>query len=678
MNKLQAFFKKHFYLFLFLAMCVVAYFYGIERIFDVDFNVSNGDFQSYNVFRRVLVGQAPYVDFANYLGMGAIWVNLPIIALFNNFKASLFATNFTVALLFMAAVYISFYLLTQKRLLAASFALIMPKLISAKIFFLIPYFGYYVNDFILYFLASPGNSLRMVRIFLPFLLVTLAYLLTKGYSRLKKLETPFVISEHLLNTKLIIIFFAIVGFFIVWSNDFGFACLGSAVITYFILLLYSLPKAKKIFAIAKMLSLSVAASLAGAFLSVFLITKGQPLSFLKFTVGVSDYQYWYFGTRSVDKLHSFIELFSEKPFVIFTVLFFVAMAYCLAILLKGKATNRTISFVFCYLSIYLATCIYIYGSGGYHFREALEGFTMIFYTAFFVNIAVGFLCKYKHAERLLNPILLSIVIVYVGYVGYLDGKSTLAYSSQEVNISNDSNYVESLNGTTSHALALNTQASFIGDAPFFSTYATALDLMKGQFQPTGSDYVIHALGDAQREQYINAFLEGNYRYVQTINSEYSVWEFWICRVNWDFYRLLYREYTPACTTSPWVIWEKSDTPNIVLYDNCEVTIEQVTPYTVTLRITTDPGITGTADLHLSYEAGFINNLYRLQTWKKSVFVFDSAHLIQGYFIPTESQNHSVPIVIRNGVGQITIESQPLECTTLTVSDAWVEEIYTYY
>ena len=73
-----------------------------------DYVSVNGDFQSYNVFRRILAGQTPYVDFANYVGMAPVVLNLPLVALNNSFANSLFVTNFTAALLFSVTVLLVF------------------------------------------------------------------------------------------------------------------------------------------------------------------------------------------------------------------------------------------------------------------------------------------------------------------------------------------------------------------------------------------------------------------------------------------------------------------------------------------------------------------------------------------------------------------------------------------
>ena len=65
--------------FVLFALAVAAFSFALayERVAVLSYNPVNGDFQSYNVFRRMLAGQAPYADFANYIGMAPVVVNLP-------------------------------------------------------------------------------------------------------------------------------------------------------------------------------------------------------------------------------------------------------------------------------------------------------------------------------------------------------------------------------------------------------------------------------------------------------------------------------------------------------------------------------------------------------------------------------------------------------------------------
>ena len=47
--------------------------------------------------------------------------------------------------------------------------------------------------------------------------------------------------------------------------------------------------------------------------------------------------------------------------------------------------------------------------------------------------------------------------------------------------------------------------AFLNGEEFWSTYASAQEVQQGTFQPSGTDYIIHVMGDRQREEYLNKF-----------------------------------------------------------------------------------------------------------------------------------------------------------------------------
>lgn len=49
--------------------------------------------------------------------------------------------------------------------------------------------------------------------------------------------------------------------------------------------------------------------------------------------------------------------------------------------------------------------------------------------------------------------------------------------------------------------------TFLDGEEFFATYASAQEVVSDTFQPSGTDYIIHVLGDEQRYDYIEAFNE---------------------------------------------------------------------------------------------------------------------------------------------------------------------------
>jgi hypothetical protein len=94
----------------------------------------------------------------------------------------------------------------------------------------------------------------------------------------------------------------------------------------------------------------------------------------------------------------------------------------------------------------------------------------------------------------------------------------------------------------------------------WSTYAGLLEARNGLFQPS-VDYVIHALGPANRAKYVADFERIRPQLVQTILPTYTQYEPWIEGTSWDFYAALLNDYTLIGGT-PWsLFWTRNTSPN---------------------------------------------------------------------------------------------------------------------
>jgi hypothetical protein len=92
----------------------------------------------------------------------------------------------------------------------------------------------------------------------------------------------------------------------------------------------------------------------------------------------------------------------------------------------------------------------------------------------------------------------------------------------------------------------------------WSTYAGLLEARNGMFHPS-VDYIIHALGPANRKKYVDDFRRVQPRLVQTVSPAYTQYEGWIENTSWDFYRELLEQYQVVGDT-PWsFFWERSTT-----------------------------------------------------------------------------------------------------------------------
>ena len=46
---------------------------GLAACYNIQYEITNGDFQNYNPVRHLLAGQVPYRDFTVYLGAGELY-----------------------------------------------------------------------------------------------------------------------------------------------------------------------------------------------------------------------------------------------------------------------------------------------------------------------------------------------------------------------------------------------------------------------------------------------------------------------------------------------------------------------------------------------------------------------------------------------------------------------------
>lgn len=129
----------------------------------------------------------------------------------------------------------------------------------------------------------------------------------------------------------------------------------------------------------------------------------------------------------------------------------------------------------------------------------------------------------------------------------------------------------------------------------FSTYSTALDLLVGQEQPTGYDYIIHALGDNRRTEYASTFISTAPPFVSTLRQEFSPYETWIQYSHWNLYKEILTHYQPVDENAYTVLWQRTDEIINPLPATCELVNTQ--EYSLTR---TDRHLPGVFEVTLDY------------------------------------------------------------------------------
>lgn len=648
-----------------LIMCAIIV--GLNRIKTSNFNPINGDFQNYNPVRRFLNGEIPYKDFAVYLGTGHLFVLSTIQLLVgNNYTLSLFVSNMVTMLLFELTVFtVSFLMLKDKKkalymtLFMALINLIRPHFVQSlfnKVFINALDFG-----------MKPGNSARLIRISIMPILVLMIYL---GFKFINSTKNKFIAEHKSILSKIYIA--VIAGIAILWSNDGGIATYITVSFVYFLLLIKEYKKDIKYIVLYTLMYIGI--SVVSFFLLLTIVTRGNILSWFEFTFGVSSYQNWYYG-EAVNKENISIFHIDLSIYNVFMIL--IALYYIYKIF-ESKNRNDVIRYSLLNILIIgslLSTYLYQLLSGGTS-NDILNLVFMVWFLCCVLQVLQRFVIekKLQHLAKVL------LILVSCGTIISNIGGEIAAFKDREsyVYIKELGGYFSKLGDSVKYAMKR------IGNEKIFSTYASAIDVATGQFQPTGIDYIIHCMGDTQRQKYLEVFRQGDFKYVTTTDRDYHQYRYWIKNANWFFYRELYQNYNPVFATEYNVFWEKSDRNNnlVNVQKDTKITTSKKSKSKYRIEVETgNPDFSGVADVKLCYTSDKTKRFLKTGNINRYVYVKDVTGKsitdlkCVNYNIPNDSEEYYVPITIVDGTGILEIYSYPVQDTSLTIKTAEIMNIY---
>lgn len=662
----------------------LAAIHGLAANYDAGYEIMNGDFQNYNPVRHLLAGQTPYRDFAVYLGAGELYsVGGLLLVLGNSFGRSMFATNFCTwfyfELLVLAACLV--VLGRGRRAMAVCPALSAWFLLIAHDV-QVPLYNQ-VRPLIDY-AARNGNSARMIRgAALPLAVLLILLGLRVWSSRDRSAVRGRALPPWVLVP-------AAAGFLVPWSNDMGAAMYISVALGYglFLLRRYGTAWKKVLVRVGQYILISCVA----LGVSVLAISWGHPIAWLQQTRGVSAFQGWYYGTAAEGKLCYLTDYIPQPAGFLCLVL---AVAFAVGIFrcrTSRSAALAAAGFSLC-LGMPLWNLLYCILSGA---REGgptggAQILLAVLLPLFVLRALIG------GAKRLPggNPARTRVLGYAAGGVCGLFACAVLAVGmagqvQSRLGGHGDLTYVPELGGWFGdQAEKLATEKAMNEDKTLFGTYSSALEAMTGQLQPTGVDYIIHAMGDRQRLDYLTTFQTGTFDRVVTPSAKVAPSERWSRNANWWFYRELYRWWSPVANTfnsgGMHLFWERTGVCND-LEQPCRVDVQQ-DGKTVTVTVTAqDPEFCGVADVALDYtftvDSGFAlrggvhSFLFCTAVTENELCTAAGRDPDQGnFFLPTDRSIYYVPVTISNGVGVITLEALPQDAANVTVNSATVEATY---
>lgn len=662
--------------------------YGLN----LEYKPYNGDFQTFNSLRRILAGELPGRDFNAYLGWGTTYVNLFFTALLGgSFAASKFSTYFlSVTLHFLALINLFFLvgLRLDRAIIAAGFTILTIFLDVGKI---VP----------IWEIIEPSHSTLSLRSSLLFIVTSLLLVLVKLTSRYTYL------------------FYSLAGCLIgvqpFWSNDYGIpSCIILSVV-----ILTDLIRRKQSRKLVKFICLSGSILISFA-LGGSILTRGHLLNWLRDNFsGIAADQFWYFLWFNETINNKIFEL-KDIFFNSFFYWYFIAVAYLslefflkkykfesllliyLAISAIGagilSSVGGTISFRYYLTSILIS--LFIFPLSVYLFVKRLWSFggdsqiiNKIFknqntnrkYIFRFNSLSKKFRYQLK-SLKYLGITLLAIYYLTISLVGIINTKNLVLFPSESKGFF----WVEELGGwlpkrwQSSIAIARNIERELQSEPPthrMLSTYSSAMDVVAGSVNPTGVDYIIHALGDNARNNYLYEFQRAKPKYITTLREEFTRWETWARRTNWWFYRELTTNYRPIAATFYNIIWERLErlriNSNIPAY--CQII--PLSNHQVNLKITTEENQRDRrnyyVDVSLNYfldvkpseipiigKRGLVNAIEN----KTNLNYFTDGDYYGKYGMPPNHKNWHLPVEHQLGIPSILeLRSYPKNRSKLTIA-----------
>lgn len=657
-------------------LLLVGFAHALPAGINADFFPLNGDFQNYNVVRRLLGGQFPFRDFAAYLGCGHLFLGsfttFLIGGYHNNLMDSKIAFQF-LALFSFSVISLTIFLgvLPRKKITLALALTILIELFMLSTTFhhsskLVPREIYDALNAAL----SSGNSARFLREMAPALYIAMAVLLSKLICN----------SERI---KLKGLYFPIVygiptGIIIFYSNDYGLGAAVCSILIYSICMIFAdIPVIEK----TKRIVLFFVLMFIAFFVVGTLITGGSIGSYINSILGTGGMQSWYYNTGK-----SFYILDFDRDIYILCQ-GAVAYWYFLLFVRNFNCRDKRIRFgipLFMNAVAFAASNEYKLFSGSFLHEVACTILLLTLIseiTRFVLTHSCNIVCTINSHFKNLTKRTATFYVLIAGAVWSCNSlasfSSTAAYNRAGLTYVNSVGYLSYLGKPI-----LSTDEFLTSKDKVFSTYASALETYRGSYQPSGYDYIIHVLGVDAKDVYMKNFRDGDFSYVATLRESFSVWEYWVKNANWYFYRELYKNYEPVYANTYELFWKKKDrilTSRSYARMNIEIISDSQRKITIDA-----PGVSyGIADVRLEYSVKKTKSIESLLVFNTMLYVnnFNATKISNisypddWYYLPGSSSGKHIGITIVDGHGEITVYSQPSNNTYIESFNAELGEVF---
>ena len=641
-------------------LCIL---HAIQAGHYADFVPINGTFQNYNPVRRFLSGQIPYRDFADYLGLGHLYIgSLLTLLLGNTYRRSLIAFSFLTILSFTLLSLLLGSAISKNRKVASTVTILLLCML-----FIQPAFYQWITgvEDIKIALESglnPGNSARFIR---GMILALTIFAIICGAKLYDRLDIKKRFKRNGLVTLVYISFIA--GFAFTWSNDYGISCWVCIFIMVFWIVL---SRERNFWKATGCLFLSMFLSIVSVIICVEILTLGHFTEWCTTIFGNGNYQSWYYLSAKSHYLYdvdfSYVMLIQAGLSCLYLIKIF-----------KGRGKKRTLRYMvpaYANMVSFCAVNEYRLLSGGFAREYAL--------TVLFVTVFYEILCL---LIKLFKKILGEKTFVMIAFlIGFSWSAATL---KDEVIFyfltDKEGEYVQEMDGyMTVLGADLKNTTQFLNGEKFFATYASGQEVVANQFQPSGIDYIIHVLGDESREKYLQAFQTGDFKYTATIKETFNTWSYWEQRADWFFHRELLQNWHPVYSNTYELYWEKNDEGQCHLFTgDITVITEIIDDSTIKVKVQTDDDVNGLADLHIDYAVKKKDSRSAKLVFNEMLYVentgtvYSDDVMFESNYLRASSLEY-IPVTVVNGYGEITLTSYPKRDTYLELYSVDCKEIFT--
>jgi len=503
-------------------------------------------------------------------------------------------------------------------------------------------------------ILSTGNSARFLR---GMILPISCILMILGINNANKIFPACFQNYNYLTYS--ILYGLIAGIAFAWSNDYGVGVWICTLIICLVILCGRENSFKKIL-FGEFVALLI--SVVSLVLFVEVITLGHFIEWVKATLSTGGYQSWYYNSEK----HFYIY---EVNLSFFTIVQGLICIIYLFFLYKNKCSDKAfIRYGIPAFANMVCVCVvneYHMLSGGECLEVAIVTLGMtIFYelTNFLINTSKQF----------------SVFVIIIAFtLGIYYLVPAINHELRFFSAEKDGVYISNLGGYSRELGAdLLLTEEWLDGNKFWATYASGQEVISNIFQPSGTDYIIHVLGDENREKYLSEFKTTDFKEISTIKEDYTIWEYWIRRTNWFFYRELYADYHPVFCNSYARYWERNTEENaFTINENVSIDILKLNDNEYKLVFETNQKHNGIADVYIDYEIE--NNDFLI--YQKMLLVEDlgsyKEYGISDVNYLRDKSKEFIPVNIINGHGELLLKAQPLINGSVKINEAYCNTIF---